>query len=109
MTDQKKTAESKRANLPRAVSYADKFVKNWKKVSHSGKHDMHLLREAMTLLFENDAPLPHEWKDHPLKGEFEGIRECHIKGDLLLTYQVTKKPYYELIVFVNVGSHSEVL
>lgn len=108
-TNQKKPSESKRVPFPREVSFSDKFVKNWKKISRSGKHDMHVLKEAMTLLFANDAPLPPEWKDHQLKGELGNFRECHIKGDLLLMYQLRKKSYGEIIVFHRLGSHSEVL
>ncbi len=39
----------------------------------------------MLLLIANDGPLGAEWLDHPLKGEWEGHRECHIGGDFLLT------------------------
>ena len=109
MTPQKKrTAKSKRVSPPREVGYTKKFFNNWEKVSQSGQHDMNILKEVMMLLIENNAPLTPEWKDHQLKGELSEFRECHVKGDLLLVYRLHKKTHGELIVFVNVGTHSEI-
>ena len=68
---------------------------------------MNILKEAMMLLIANDAPLPPEWKDHELRGRFEGMRECHVKGDLLLVYKIDYGPV-EGITFVRAGTHSEV-
>lgn len=65
----KKPAASKRANLPRASDYTKDFLKDWQRLSHSGRYDMNRLKEAMTLLIANDGPLPPEWLDHPLTGD----------------------------------------
>ena len=46
----KKPAASKRANLPRASDYTKDFLKDWQRLSHSGRYDMNRLKEAMTLL-----------------------------------------------------------
>lgn len=32
----------------------------------------------MLLLIANDGPLGQEWLDHPLGGDWDGHRECHI-------------------------------
>lgn len=29
---------------------------------------------------------PHKYKDHALKGNLKGIRDCHIRPDLILLY-----------------------
>ena len=34
----------------------------------------------------NDEPLPAEAKDHSLFGEWQGFREFHLGGDLLVIY-----------------------
>lgn len=68
---------------------------------------MNVLKEVMMLLIANDAPLPPEWKDHKLNGTFEGMRECHVKGDLLLSYKLEKKSYCEVVIFSGVTTHSE--
>jgi mRNA interferase YafQ len=99
----KRTAASKRAPLPRASDYAKSFLKDWERLSRSGRYDLSRLKEAMLLLIANDAPLGPEWLDHPLKGDWGDHRECHIGGDFLLIYQVDGNA----INFVRAGSHVE--
>jgi mRNA interferase YafQ len=99
----KKTAASKRATLPRAADYSKAFLKDWQRLSHSGRFDLVRLKEAMMLLIANDAPLGPEWLDHPLKGACADQRECHIGGDFLLIYQVEANA----INFVRSGTHAE--
>ena len=72
----KKTAASKRAPLPRAADYAKSFLKDWERLSRSGRYDMNRIKEAMLLLIANDGPLGPEWLDHPLGGDWAGHREC---------------------------------
>ena len=99
----KKTAASKRASLPRAADNTKTFLRDWQRLSHSGRYDMVRLKEAMILLIANDAPLGAEWLDHALKGEWTDHRECHIGGDFLLIYQLENNT----INFVRAGTHSE--
>ena len=89
--------------MPRASDYTKSFLKDWERLSHSGRYDMHRLKEAMMLLIASDAPLGAEWLDHPLKGEWSDHRECHIGGDFLLIYQVEGNT----INFVRTGTHAE--
>ena len=103
----KKTAASKRAVLPRAADYAKSFLKDWARLSRSGRYDMNRLKEAMILLIANDAPLAPEWLDHPLGGNWDGHRECHIGGDFLLAYKLDDSGKTGLIVFVRTGTHAE--
>jgi len=72
--------------VPRACYYAKSFLKDWVRLSHSGRYDMVRLKEAMLLLIANDTPLGPEWLDHAPKGEWADHRECHIGGDFLLIY-----------------------
>ncbi len=75
----------------------------------SGKCDMNRVKEAMTLLAVNNEPMPLEWKDHQLTGNLSKYRECHVKGDLLLVYEIKPKgSKIELITFVKVCTHSEI-
>ncbi|MBQ7155142.1 MAG: hypothetical protein IJR85_06270 [Synergistaceae bacterium] len=50
MPNTKRTADSKRIILPRDVEKSDDFLKDCERLSRSGKHDMHRLKEAMMLL-----------------------------------------------------------
>jgi mRNA interferase YafQ len=68
---------------------------------------MQRLKEAMALLAANNGPLSPEWKDHALTGKFEGYRECHAKGDLLLVYKIEQQSKLEVVVFTMAGTHSE--
>ena len=99
----KRTAASKRASVPRVCDYAKSFLKDWVRLSHSGRYDMVRLKEAMLLLIANDAPLGVEWLDHALKGEWADHRECHIGGDFLLIYQLEGNQ----LNFVRAGSHAD--
>ncbi len=103
----KRRAASKRAALPRSADYAKSFLKDWERLSRSGRFDMNRLKEAMLLLIANDAPLGPEWLDHPLKGQWEGHRECHIGGDFLLAYKLDDSQKTGLVVFVRTGTHAE--
>jgi mRNA interferase YafQ len=99
----KRTATSKRATPPRTSDYAKSFLKDWERLSRSGRYDMGCLKEAMLLLIANEAPLGPEWLDHPLKGEWADHRECHIGGDFLLIYQIEGNA----INFVRTGTHAD--
>jgi mRNA interferase YafQ len=68
---------------------------------------MNRLKEAMMLLIANEAPLGPEWLDHPLKGPWDGHRECHIGGDFLLAYKLADGGAPGLVVFVRTGSHAD--
>lgn len=61
-----------------------------------------MLIEVLYLLL-NDKPLPQQYKDHELIGNWKGFRECHIKPDLLLIYRKND----DLLQLVRLGSHSE--
>jgi mRNA interferase YafQ len=103
----KKAAASKRAALPRATDYAKSFLKDWQRLSHSGRYDLNRLKQVMVLLITNDSPLPAEWKDHALTGNWQGHRECHVGGDFLLIYRLDDNSSVSQIGFVRTGTHSE--
>ena len=47
MPSTKKPASSKRAAFPREASYEKRFVKDWERLSRSGRYNMKQLKEAM--------------------------------------------------------------
>lgn len=103
MPSKPKPADRKRAQLPRASDFTRPFLKDWERLSRSGRYDMARLKEAMLLLIANDAPLGPEWLDHPLKGQWSDHRECHIGGDFLLIYHLDGNA----IIFVRAGTHAD--
>lgn len=103
----KKSAVSKRTSLPRAADYARSFLKDWERLSHSGRYNLNQLKEAVLLLVANDAPLGPEWLDHLLTGNWVGHRECHIGGDFLLIYKLDDAGKVSQVVFVRAGTHAD--
>ena len=55
-------------------------------------------------MLANDIPLPAKYRDHPLHGEYEGSRDCHIRPDLVLVYTLEGE---DLLILERLGSHSE--
>ncbi len=57
MSSTKEPASSKRASFPREAACEKRFVKDWDRLSRSGRYNMKQLKEAMMLPIANDAPL----------------------------------------------------
>lgn len=53
-----------------------KFKKSLKLAKKRGL-DLKLLDKVITML-QNDVPLEEKYRDHELKGKYQGFRECHI-------------------------------
>ena len=54
--------------------------------------------------------LPEKYRDHYLKGELAGYKECHIEPDWLLIYGYeTLDDGEQQLLLVRTGSHSELL
>lgn len=51
----RRTAESKRAALPRACDFTKAFHKDWERLSRSGRYDMTRLKAVMLQLIANAA------------------------------------------------------
>lgn len=64
---------------------------------------MNRLKNVMLLLVANNGPLPPEWLDHTLMGEWAGHSEYHIGGDFLLFYRLDDSGKSGLVVLCAVG------
>lgn len=62
------------------------FEKDFRKAMKSGKK-RDRISTVLRMLAKGD-PLPVRYRDHKLKGIFQGRRECHIEPDLLLIYKL---------------------
>ena len=81
------------------------FEKSFKRLERSGLSPR--IREELADIIDclaSGEALGSEYKDHKLNGEYEDYRECHIRGDLLLLYQIRKKEL--VLLLVDIGSHS---
>jgi mRNA interferase YafQ len=89
------------------VKRTAEFKKSYLKIQKSGtfkEQAKNKLFKAITILAHGEK-LPTEYKDHPLHGELSLYREFHVKGDLLVIYQIRKSEL--VLVLVNIGSHSQ--
>lgn len=97
------TPASKRASLPRASDFTKEFLKDWKRLSASGRFNMADLKTVMLALIADEGPLAPERKDRPLQGKLGAYRECHIGGDFLLVYELDD----DSVIFVRAGTHAD--
>jgi len=89
--------------MKRDIIQTSKFKKDLKLAIKRGKNT-DLLDEIVDLL-ASGKPLPPKNKDHDLKGNYKGFRECHITPDWLLVYKVTDDKL--VIVLTRTGSHAD--
>lgn len=82
-----------------------KFKKSLKRAKKRGL-DISLLEEVVDML-QNDIMLEDKYRDHELKGNFKGFRECHIQPDWLLMY--LKEEDVLTLTLVDTGSHADLL
>ncbi|WP_443716369.1 type II toxin-antitoxin system YafQ family toxin [Ruminococcus bromii] len=85
------------------IKYHTMFKKDFKRIKKRG-YDISRLEKIVGLL-ANEVPLPEQFKDHNLSGNYNGFRECHIAPDWLLIYQVNNNEL--VLVLSRTGSHSD--
>lgn len=90
------------------VKFTSKFKKDYKLYQKRG-YDMDKIKKVITLLASgtNQDILINEYKDHALKGNWKGFRECHIAPDWLLVYEIIENIC--VLSLVRTGSHSDLL
>jgi mRNA interferase YafQ len=77
------------------------FIKEFAKTRISDTQWEKFLR--YTTLLMDGGPLPAASKDHMLKGNWQGHREFHLGGDLLVIYRITP----DAVELVRIGTHSQ--
>lgn len=79
------------------------FNKDYDELS---KQEQRLTDEVIDKLASGEK-LEAKYNDHPLKGNLKGFRDCHIKFDLVLIYEIDKSVL--ILTAVRVGKHAKVL
>lgn len=85
------------------ISVTNQYLKDLKMAKKRGL-DIQKLNEVVRLIVE-EIPLPPQYKDHKLVGDFVGCRECHVQPDWLLVYSVDK--VVSILCLILTGSHSD--
>ncbi len=80
------------------------YEKSFKKLKHSGKFNETELNKVIDILCKGEKLHPI-YQDHDLHGEYDGYRECHIQGNILLIYRIEGQKL--VLVLFDISSHSE--
>lgn len=83
--------------------YCTRIKKDIKKFQHK-KEILKEFNEVLKLLLA-EQKLPEKYADHPLVGNYNGYRECHVKPDVLLIYRADS--IQKILYLARLGSHSE--
>ena len=84
------------------VKFTNQFKKDLKLAKKQGK-DIERLYAVIEKLAD-DEPLEQKYRDHDLRGNYKGCRECHVEPDWLLVYEVMDEVL--VLMLYRVGSHS---
>ena len=84
--------------------HSKQFNKSFKKISKHKDFNGEILRKVIRELAQGKVLEPRH-RDHALKGDMSGIRECHIQNDILLMYR--KEKDILILLLVDIGTHSE--
>ena len=87
------------------IKRTTQFKKDVKLMLKQGR-DIQALLDVVELL-RTDTPLPEQFRDHALSGNWFGKRECHLDPDWLLIYE--KHANLLLLTLLRTGSHSTIL
>ena len=91
----------------RRIEPTNAFKRDYKREA-KGKYRSALINDFAHVVraLATDEPLAVRYRDHPLTGEWNDHRDCHIKPDLVLIY---RKADPDTLQLVRLGSHSELV
>ena len=85
------------------ISYTRQYLKDLKLMKRRNLPKFEL--DEVVQLLSEEKPLLEKHNDHPLKGNFIGYRECHIRPNWLLIYKIDKQIL--TLVLIRTGTHSD--
>ena len=90
----------------RAIERVGRFRRDYRR-ELKGLHasDLNARLASVVRALSTDAPLPPELRDHALSGDMAGLRDRHIRPDLILIYA---KPDPDTLRLMRLGLHSEI-
>lgn len=83
-----------------------KFRKDLQRIKKRGskQYNSDLLWSTVRKIAQRET-LDPSFRDHPLKGNYEGYRECHLNSDWLLVYKIKNEQL--VLVLSRTGTHSD--
>ena len=91
--------------LLRGIVWSGRFTRDYKRERKRQYRatldaDLQVVLDALM----GRLPLDPRHHDHPLKGEWQDYRDCHVRPDLVLIYRLSDDDTVQL---ARMGSHSE--
>ncbi len=68
----------------KALAQTNQFARDMKRMIKRGKNPARM-RDVVSRLARGETLAPR-FKDHPLRGEWQGSRDCHVEPDWVLIY-----------------------
>lgn len=84
------------------IKLTKKFQRDLRRMILQGV-DLNVMDKVVEKLARGEK-LEEKHRDHPLKGEWIGFRECHITPDWLLIYSINDNEL--ILTLTRTGSHS---
>ena len=87
------------------IRFHSRFEKDYRALKKRGL-PVNELWKAVKLL-QDGKPLEARYRDHRLidSGEYLNVRECHIRPDWLLIYQINREEL--VLLLLRTGTHSD--
>ncbi len=85
------------------LDYSTQFKKDFKKITKMPIPDIIEVGSVISEL-QKGQTLEAKYVDHPLSGNWNKFRDCHIKPDLVLIYRI----YENTLQLARIGSHSDI-
>ena len=89
----------------RLIDSTNQFEKDARLMRKRGKNIAKL--RAIVQRLANDEPLETRYHDHPLSGNYQNRRECHIEPDWLLIYKLDELDNSSALILERTGTHSD--
>ncbi len=86
------------------IKQSTQFKKDYKKIINDQKIKTEL-RKVLDII-NNWEKLPTKYKDHKLQWDYKNARECHIRPDLLLVYEIDNQEL--ILLLLRLWTHSEI-
>jgi|TARA_B110000238_G_C15831325_1_gene312880 mRNA interferase YafQ len=85
------------------LDYSTLFKKDFKKITKMPIPDIIEVGNVISTL-QKGLILDGKYVDHPLSGNWNNFRDCHIKPDLVLIYRI----HETTLQLARIGSHNDV-